>query len=163
MRVPIILINKFITPGNFDTIGLYIADNIISDYARRYHDEILLTDNAGVIVGCIGGATAFNHLPHRAVIDNARRYGLDMPAGYTCPNCGGTRVAICHRIPRAYGGNLSPHNLYIDCSHCNARQRDVLTPGQVIALLPFYVVVDISPRAVINWVNNITSEDITNE
>lgn len=159
MRIPLILVNRLMSSGgSFDALGLYLTDAIVTDFSKRYPEPVLLTDDSGSIIGSIGGDTSFKHLPHRGVIENCKRFDLDVPARPECVNCGCTRFAICHRIPRIYGGNLTGFNLYVDCSKCNSLQRDVLTPQQILHLLPYYVNVDLSVKSIRAYIDAIGGE-----
>lgn len=160
MQLPLILIGGLISPrGGFDALGLYLGDAITAGFAEQYPEPVIITGAGGSIIGSIGGGSAFKHLPHRGVIDNARRFGLDYPAGYYCPRCNARRVAICHKIPRSFGGNLEPFNLYIDCADCNSKQMNVLTPAQIVALAPYRVRVDLSISGLQRFVDSITGGD----
>lgn len=160
MRIPLILINRLVQrASNFDVLGNYLEHHVYEAFTRKYPNEIIIVDNHDVIVGSFGGATSFSHLPHRSVVDNAKRYGLDDRISPTCSLCGCEKLAICHRIPRVYGGNLSPHNLYLDCSLCNAKQRDVLTPTQIIALLPYHVDVPLSTQFILAYIEKVSSDN----
>jgi hypothetical protein len=156
MKIPLILVNRLLNGGGaFDALSMYLTDAIITDFNKRYHDVILLEHN-GLIAGSIGGDTSFKHLPHRGVYDNCKRFGLDLPERPKCINCGGDKLAICHKIPRIFGGNLTPFNLYVDCSKCNSLQRDVLTPQQILLLLPYSVNVDLSINSIRKFINTVS-------
>jgi hypothetical protein len=160
MRIPLVLVNRLLAgASNFDVLGNYLQTQIYNAMYEQWIDDVLLVDSTGVIIGSFGGKTAFQHLPHRSVVDNAKRYNLDIPQTPQCILCGNTKLAVCHRIPRAYGGNLSPHNLYLDCSLCNSKQRDVLTPAQLIALLPYAIHIPFYSKDMITYIKEVTHHE----
>jgi len=159
MRIPLVLVNRMLaSASNFDALGIYLQTHIHDAFVEQYPDDVLLIDDVGIIVGSFGGASAFKHLPHRSIADNATRYGIEHVT-VQCTTCNTDKLAICHRIPRAYGGNLSPHNLYLGCALCNARQRDVLTPQQLYALLPYAIHIPFSTVSMLDYVKGLISHE----
>ena len=160
MKIPLILLGKLThTLASYDVLGEYMQRAIDTAMHSQYHDELILTDASNVIVGSIGGIHAFKHLPHRSLRDNATRYGITIPGIFECALCKYTKLALCHRIPRSYGGNLSPHNLYADCARCNSLQRNILTPQQITALLPYSLDIDISIKSITAFINEVTKHE----
>jgi len=160
MKIPLILLGKLThTLASYDVLGEYMQRAIDDAMQDQYHEELILTDASNVIVGSIGGAYAFKHLPHRSLKDNATRYNITIPGIFECDTCKHKKLALCHRIPRSYGGNLSPHNLYADCSHCNSLQRNILTPAQILALLPYSLDIDMSAKTITAFINEVTKHE----
>lgn len=159
MRIPLILVGRLVTTAsNFDALGVYMHHAILDAYASKYPVDYVISYD-GLIVGSIGGDTAFRHLPHRSVSDNSKRYGLELPTAPQCATCNSSKLAICHKIPRIYGGNLSPHNLYVDCSVCNSKQREILTPLQLLALLPYWVNIRLDKTTITDYLREITNNE----
>ena len=132
-----------LTPrGAVDAYGAFIADAVRAAVARQYAAPVNVDG-----VGAFGGASAFARLPHRAVIDNARRYGVAPAPAFVCNVCGGRDVDICHGIPRIMAGALTAYNLRLDCARCNRIVRDILPPAAVLRLYAYTVTINIGAAA----------------
>ncbi len=149
VALPLPAVPFFIQRGISDIYGSFISNAVMTAAAEQYTDALHI-----VGYGSIGSSTAAARLPHRSVADNAKRYGLKIPAAFNCRICGSSDIDICHNIPRAMLGNLTRDNLRIDCAACNRRQRDIL-PAASIAVLQYYtLVIDISDRALLEYLTD---------
>lgn len=124
-----------------DVFGAFAAWAVREAMAAQYPEPV------AVSFGSFGGPTAFASLPKRSVVEKAPRYGLRVPASFTCLICGCHDVNICHGVPQSMGGNLERSNLSIGCELCNMRIADAMPAIHLDELDAYRLIVDLSEKA----------------
>ena len=146
VKLPLPCVPFFVQRGSSDIYGSFLQYAVMTAAAAQYADAVYIEN-----YGSFGSSTAAARLPHRSIAENAKKYGLKIPAAFNCRICGSCDVDICHNIPRAMLGNLTRENLRIDCAACNRRQRDIIAADAVKMLQRYTLVIDISDRALYDY------------
>jgi hypothetical protein len=149
--LPLPVVGALVSQGSTDAVRAFVLHQIEHAMSAQYPHPvdvyITLSTDATYRLGSFGGPTAFRRLPHRSVAELTKRYSLDECYIRCAIHGDSAPVDICHGVPRSLGGNLTKANLTLGCGKCNKLQSNTLTPEAYYALLSYYLIVDVSAKA----------------